>query len=1503
MRRIWKILLILIPLLIIAVAAIAVFWRQQLTTYLVPVAESQLSQALGNREVRIGSISGGLVRGAVVHDLRIAEGKRLSQGALIRVRRVAVRYRLRDLLLGGKGAAAAVDRVDASGAQVTLTRDPQGKWNIAPLFKPRVPPVARFTGVVNISDTTILYTDHRPPARLRRPLRVTFTDVSGQVLPHPAQGTSFRFSASVAQGGARHIEIAATYAAGKVLLQVNVAGAGMAEWDRRLDLAGTHFLGGTADVQLTGALPLGRPRGPFQYTARVRVRDGVVRLKQIPDALRSLRGILLVEPDQVRVLDLVGAVGATPFTASGLINGFKQPQLALTINARDVTPAVVARLTRAKLPPDLRVAEADVRLAVRGSLQHPEVAGDLRAARAQVREIAATNVTSGVRYSEGVLWLRGMRLDVAGGQVSGDVWIQPRGQRISAAFQVAARGVDLAQALRAASVKLPRRISGDVRADVAGTYDAQGIHAAGTFEARDGVIGDFRYSSASGTAEVEDGAVRIASARIESPSGAAVIEGTIARDRTLDLQVRASGLDLAAAARLAGMRAEPGKLSGTGYFAGTISGTTSDPIASGVFEATDIRFNDQLFDLLSGSIVAGRTSVSTQDLLVYQPAGQYTVSGSVTGLDRPRDQMQIAATVDVGFARLTNALALAGVTADVQGDLEASLKVGGTVASPTASGSLVAHRPVWKGWAFDRAEAQFDLADGVVQLHDATARVGESVVTATGEVSRDGALEVRFSADAQLADVRPPAGTTVMFDLSGKVIATGEIKGTTKEPQITAQVRSDQIAVNGQAFTDITVQTSYSGETKRNELHVGLAQGGGRFALDGSIDLAAEEVQVTGALTDGSLGGLRTALEAIARNLSHDSIVWKAAQVASGAPSPLGGRISAQATLSGPWQDLQGEVKAQTTGASVAGAPVPNATAELGISGRVVEIRHFEARDEATYATASGTIDLGGPIAVEVDAYNVGASTLGPFVGRAASGVSGSADIALSISGTLERPQIVGSMEIADLAAGRIRVDHVQVPRFEVRTDSLVAEQVNVAIGDHVVHAAATIPVTWKPVGVNRAGPWSIAADLSGQDLALLTRLIPDVEYAAGALDGRVVLTGSIEKPELQGAVTVSHGGLRLRRQQTTITEIAGAVAFEGNRILLQRLTGLFGGGAFQAKGEVGLVSLNPSRLMSNRFDLSFTGRGLGIDAKGLFTGKVDADLALVSPKEEGASLVLQGRAALVSGQVGIPQRPEIRPVIELPAFDPRLDIAVVLEPALRLRTATISMEVSGTGHLGGRLDSPIGSAIVESRRGRVDLPGASFRITYASVEATLAPPLVPVPGMPAIAQARAVVRLEAESRVRGYQVYLSMSGPLTDPNVEPKVDLRSVPELDEERLWAMVTGLPVGPSATPLGERTRALLTSGLGMVALYPLQRATASALGLEEFGVEYSDYEPVRLRLGRYVVPNLYVTYLRSVSGAIPTWDFTLAYQVLPTLSLGIRINERNESFWEAETTKRF
>jgi len=1498
MRRLWKILLIIIPLLVIITAAAAALWREKLGSYLVPIVEVQLSQALG-REVRIRRISGGLVRGAVLEDLRIAEGERLAQGAIVEVRRAAVRYNLPGLLLGGRNAAAAIYRIDAVGARLRLARDAAGKWNIAPLLKPRVPPVARFTGIVNVADSTIFYLDQRPPLSIRCPLRMTLSDVSAHITPHPRRGGIFRLAARVGTQGRERVAVAATSSGDRVVLEVALTGASLAEWNPRLAVKGVRLLGGTAEVEVSGSFGIGRSRSPFEYVARVQVRDAAARLAPVRGPLRSLNGRALMTRDQVRVLRLDGAVAEARFTASGLISSLKQPQLNLHVKADFPTAVTAARLAKIRLPKELRAGPGSVEVIVRGSLDHPVAEGTIRIARAQAKHVAISDLSSEITYRDEMMWLHRLRLDAAGGQVAGDVWLKRRGEQIEAAFEGQGRDLRVEQALAAVDVKSPRPISCIAQAYFAGTYGAAGLHVGGSFQAHDGRIGEVRFSSATGIIESHDGDLRIVSGRIESAAGSAMIEGTVSSRRALKLEVRASGVDLGAAARLMGVQGQ--QIAGTGYFAGTLSGPVSEPIASGTFQATDATFNDQAFDLLSGKVTASRTSASALDLLAYQEGARYVLSGSLDGLDRPREEIALDANVEVGYARLAQVLAMAGITGDVQGDVEASFKVGGTIGAPTASGQVRLHRPVWKGWPLDHAEAQFMLSRDTVQLTDAKAGIGDSVVTASGQVSKEGDLQLEFSSDVQLADLRPPKDLNFPFELAGRVSASGVIKGTSKRPQITAQVRSAELSVNGETFSDASLETAYTEETQRNVFRLAFAQGLGHFAAEGSTDLEGQAVQVSAILSDGRLARLCGAFPAIARRLPQDSLIGKAAQLVAGVPSPVRGRLSAQASLAGQWDDLKGEVKFETTNASVAGGRIPDAAGTLGIAGRVIEVRHFEAREEPAYATASGTVDLEGKLSLEVDAYNLQAGVFEPLLGIQQK-ISGSADVSLSIAGTMQQPQIVGSMEVGDLGAGSLKIDHLQVPRFEVREESLVAEQVIAAVGPHVVRASVKIPVTWKPLGIDRAAPWSIAVDMTRQDLALLMRLTPEVAFASGSLDGRVEIAGSVNEPELVGELAVSRGVLLARGQRTRITGIDGRIRFEGRRVVVERLVGLVGSGGFQAQGDVGLVTLDPSRLMSNHFNVTLTGRDLGIDVGEVFVGKVDADLVLVTPAAE-APAVMRGRIALTSGQIGMPQRPEIPPIIELPPFNPRLDIDVVLQPALRLRTATINMAVSGTGHIGGTVGSPIATAIVESRRGTVDLPGATFRVTYASMEATVSPPRVPAPGMPAVAEVRAFIRLDAEAKARGYQVYLTMSGPLTDPNVEPKLDLRSVPDLDSERLWAMVTGLPVGPEAPAFGSRTRALLSSGLGVVALYPIQRATARALGLEEFGVEYSQYEPMRVRLGGYMVEKLYATYVRSLAGPARAYDLTLAYQVLPTLSIGARINERNQTFWQAQTTRRF
>jgi len=1503
MRRLWKILLILIPLLVIIGAIVLALSRGRLYRRLVPLVEAQLSQSL-NREVRVSRISGNLVSTAVLHDLRIAEGKRLQQGELARVPRLVVHYRLRDIILRPSRAAEAVSRIDVVGLRLNLTRSQAGAWNIAPLLKPKPPRFGRFTGLVSITNATVRLTDHTPPRILRAPLRLTFLGLSGEARPHPQRGGVFRFAAELAGPSPEPLTVAFSFIGNQVSLNVAVKRASLAGWDRRLSLRGPRLLGGAADVDFTGFFETGPHRQPLQYVAFTNVRNGAAKVPQSPDPFRALNGAFIIANDQVRLLDVKGILGDLPFVASGLVTGFKQPQLDMRISASGPLAGAVSRLARLRLPADLRAGPGHLELTVRGSLAHPAADGTASIAAARIRDLAVANLTTQLSYRAGMVWFNGLRADTAGGKVTGDVWLGRRGAKVEAAFQARAEGFNVQPALAALHIKTPWPVAGTGQVFLAGGYDAQGLRAAGSFEARDGRVDEIAYTSAYGVAQFDRGNIRIASGRLESPAGTAVVEGTIASGGAVALQVRASGLDLASLSRAVG--AKPQQIAGAGYFAGEVTGTLRALVAAGTFQATDLEFEQQRFAMLSGSVTASRDSASVKDLLAYQENARSQVSGAIEGLGGPRADMRISASVVVGFARLADVLAMADLKADdVGGDIEANLSVGGTVGAPTASGHLIIRRPEWQGWALDRAEAQFALADDAVHLTEAKASVGDSTVTASGEVSRQGAIQVKFDADLRLDDLRPPANVNVRLDAAGRLTASGEVTGTTKQPQVNAQARSDRITVQGQAFTDVSVKTTYTPAAQRNDFQVAFAQGDARFTASGWADVAARTMQVSGDLAQVRIDALRTAVEAIASAFPRDSVPWKAAQFTSAAPSPVLGRLDARITLGGPWRNLTGDIDLKTSATSIAGVALPDATAALALTDHIVTVRSFEARQEPAFATARGTIDLEGPLAVELDAYNIQAGVLKPWL-HLRQEVKGSADVSISLGGTLRQPQVIGSMVVADLAIGPVKVDQVQVPRFEVRGDSLVAPEIAAVLGAHVIHATATIPVTWKPIGINRAGAWSAAVDMTNQDLSLLTRLAPAVQAASGTLNGRVAFTGSPEQPQLLGAVTIAQGALALRGQRTRVTGLEGAVQFDGSRIVLQRLAGVVGGGSFQAQGDIGLVTLNPSHLMSNRFNLTVTGRGLGIDAAPTFNGKVDVNLALVTPKPD--DVALRGQVALASGQIGVPQRPEVRPIAEQPRFNPQLDIAVTFAPTLRVRTATIAMDVSGTGHVGGRLGAPSASAVVESRRGTLEFPAATFRISYASMEATISPSRVPAPNMPAVAEVRAFIRLEGEAQVRGYDVRLTMSGPLTDPNVEPKIELTSVPALESERLWAMVTGLPVGPEASAFGSQSRALLSTGVSVIALSPLERATARILGVEEFGIEYFGYEPLSLRVGTYLFRKFYVTYRRSITSGprapnIPAWDFTLANQVLPTLSLGVGINERNEIIWKAQTTLRF
>jgi autotransporter translocation and assembly factor TamB len=63
-------------------------------------------------------------------------------------------------------------------------------------------------------------------------------------------------------------------------------------------------------------------------------------------------------------------------------------------------------------------------------------------------------------------------------------------------------------------------------------------------------------------------------------------------------------------------------------------------------------------------------------------------------------------------------------------------------------------------------------------------------------------------------------------------------------------------------------------------------------------------------------------------------------------------------------------------------------------------------------------------------------------------------------------------------------------------------------------------------------------------------------------------------------------------------------------------------------------------------------------------------------------------------------------------------------------------------------------------------------------------------------------------------------------------------------------------------------------------PLEAQLRSLLGLSEFAVSFGVNQPAELRVGKYLVKNLLVSYQRSLgTGSLEDWWLSVSYEVSP------------------------
>jgi translocation and assembly module TamB len=429
-------------------------------------------------------------------------------------------------------------------------------------------------------------------------------------------------------------------------------------------------------------------------------------------------------------------------------------------------------------------------------------------------------------------------------------------------------------------------------------------------------------------------------------------------------------------------------------------------------------------------------------------------------------------------------------------------------------------------------------------------------------------------------------------------------------------------------------------------------------------------------------------------------------------------------------------------------------------------------------------------------------------------------------------------------------------------------------------------------------------------NLRVLNGLSPNI-FLSGVAEASVRMTGTYEQPRLFGTANVTGASIAtlIGEERLTISNVQGRVRFNSNQAQIDSLTGNLGGGRVTVSGGALLAGFTPS---SYRF--SVHGDDVTVPYPEGFNTTADADLDL-----NGTT-----RGQIITGVVNL-RRAEYTKDIELADFINRrreaslaagggdsafaattqLDLRIEGRDALVVRNNLADIVGSVSVRAVGPVEDPVISGRVALTRGTLNFRNDRYEVTRGFID------------LPGARDADPILNIQAESEIKGYQIMLGLTGPLS----QLSTNVRSDPALPQADVVSLILtgnleGGDTGTSTlaqTGLGTAT-SLLTDALINA---PVRKATDKLFGLNRFEIDpliagRGGASPTaRLTVGRQINKDLSITYSTNLTSD-QNQVLALEYRVSNRLSFVAQYEQgsvngfssRNDNFsFEIRFRKRF
>ncbi len=461
-------------------------------------------------------------------------------------------------------------------------------------------------------------------------------------------------------------------------------------------------------------------------------------------------------------------------------------------------------------------------------------------------EIAALNGTATLD-SQNNLTLAGLRASALGGEFSGDASLK---DWTSYRARGALKHLDLENAIRAAgqrSVPYDGLLSGPI--NIAGSLNTglRGFKAQAKLSIAPGshgipVSGNLTadYSGSRDDLSIQKSLLTLPHSRLS-------VDGSVGKQ--LNVALTTTDLDDLFAA-IPGSSRPPVQLhGGEASFAGKVTGSLTAPGISGHVTASRFSVKGRRFDSFNADATVTKRGVAFQNGTLARNTMQASFSGTLGLRDWksfPNSTLAVNASIQNGD--LADLLALAGQPSNgYSGQLNADLRINGTLGNPQGAGTLAVVHGVIQGQPFDRAQAQVNLTDQLITVPSAFVQLGPARLNLSGQFShpRDsfttGQLRAAIQSDqinlAQISELRKQLPNSAgVIEVNANVTAN-----VAKQFQLTsvngnASVRGLQL--EGQSYGDLTANATTSGQSVNYNLTSDFA--GSNINVNGSTQLTRD---------------------------------------------------------------------------------------------------------------------------------------------------------------------------------------------------------------------------------------------------------------------------------------------------------------------------------------------------------------------------------------------------------------------------------------------------------------------------------------------------------------------------------------------------------------------------------------------------------------------------------------------------------------------------------------